>query len=128
MAETKLNYEEVRKALDRVMEKTGKKTKDIGKKEIIEELKAAGITASHSTSGPIVRSVLDDAELAKSFSIDDIQSFLLAGFIKDRLGFSKFSGQRFDLIRADVKFIGVFTWARSGTQCLDRTLTANAAA
>jgi len=84
MAETKLNYEEASKALDRVMEKTGKKAKDIDKNEILEELRIAEITASNSTSGPILRSVLDDADLAESFSLEDIQSFLLAAFIKDR--------------------------------------------
>ena len=72
MTETKLNHDEASKALEKLLKDHKCSVKDVDMKDIIRELQKSGVTASNSTLGPIIRSVIDDALLAEAapFSIN----------------------------------------------------------
>jgi DNA repair exonuclease SbcCD ATPase subunit len=84
MSETKLNHDEASKALEKILKDRKCSVKDVDNKEIIDVLKESGVTTSNSTSGPILRSVIDDALLAEAASFDNVRPILLASFIRDR--------------------------------------------
>jgi len=72
MLVTMLNFEEASKALETLLKERKCSVKDVGMKDIIRELQKSGVTASNSTLGPIIRSVLDDALLAEAASLDNV--------------------------------------------------------
>jgi len=84
MSETKLNHDEASKALEKILKDRKCSVKDVDNKEIIDVLKESGVTTSNSTSGPILRSVIDDASLAEAASFDNVRPILIASFFRDR--------------------------------------------
>lgn len=84
MAGSKLNTEEAHKVLEKLLKARKCSVKDIDKKDIISELQNSDVTTSNSTSGPIIRSVIDDALLAEVASFDNVRKALIAAFFRDR--------------------------------------------
>ena len=81
---SKLKLDEIFRAIDRIKKRRGCNVQEITNSEIIEELRNLGITASDSTSGPMLRAALDDAMLAETLNTDTIPTNLLAAYHRDR--------------------------------------------
>lgn len=89
MSETKLDHEKAIVALEKVAKRRDCKPSEVNQEEIKAQLRDDRVTTSASTSGPILRSVIADAKLADTFSIDNLSIRLKSAASREFERFTK---------------------------------------
>ena len=77
---TKLSLEDAREAIKTVIRKNGCDASEITAEQIKNELKLKG---SHSTTGPLIRSMLDEAILGEQVKYEKVSNRLKAAFMSE---------------------------------------------